>query len=170
MNDEARSIMLLRRAAQGAIAGAAGTTALNAVTYVDMALRARPASEIPQQAVDTLASKAGHPVPGDDQAKQNRLAGLGPLTGIATGVGVGVLAGLSRAILHRLPAPVAGVAISVATMLLTDGPMVSTGLSDPKNWSTTDWLSDLVPHLAYGVVTYATLAAMRSTAEGHFCG
>jgi hypothetical protein len=32
--------------ARGAAAGAAGTTALNAVTYLDMAVRARPASDM----------------------------------------------------------------------------------------------------------------------------
>ena len=36
------------------------------------------------------------------------------------------------------------------------------GLTDPKNWSTTDWLSDVIPHLTYGVVTYATLDALGS--------
>ncbi len=105
-------------------------------------------------------------MPGDDEAKQNRLAGLGPLTGIATGVGIGILAGLSRPILQRLPAPVAAVAISVAAMVVTDGPIASMGLSDPKKWSTADWLSDLVPRLAYGATAYSTLATMPST-KGH---
>ena len=50
---------------RGAVAGAAGTTALNAATYLDMALRARPASETPQHAVDEIARRSGHPVPGD---------------------------------------------------------------------------------------------------------
>jgi hypothetical protein len=157
MNEDARSVTLVRKVLRGAVAGAAGTTALNAVTYLDMAWRARPASEIPQQAVDMFASKAGHPVLGDDEAKKIRLAGLGPLTGIATGVAIGTLAGLSRAILQRLPAPVAAVAVGVTAMLMTDAPMASVGLTDPKNWSTADWLSDAVPHLAYGAVTYAAL-------------
>jgi hypothetical protein len=36
----------------GAAAGAAGTTALNAVTYLDMLIRARPESTTPGQVVD----------------------------------------------------------------------------------------------------------------------
>ncbi|HKS44302.1 MAG TPA: hypothetical protein VJT49_04145, partial [Amycolatopsis sp.] len=85
---------MIRALLKGALAGAAGTTALNATTYLDMAVRARPASETPQQAVDELANRSGLPVPGGGEDKQNRLAGLGLLTGIATGVGVGMVSGM----------------------------------------------------------------------------
>jgi hypothetical protein len=153
---------LMRSALHGAIAGAAGTTALNAVTYADMAIRARPASEIPQQAVQTLADKTGHPVPGTGQQQDNRLAGLGPLTGTATGVAVGVLAGLSGPALRRLPAPLAAGLIGLAAMILTDGPLAQLGLTDPKQWSTADWLSDLLPHLAYGTASFGVLQALHS--------
>src|SRR3954468_5982615 len=78
----------------GAAAGAAGTTALNAVTYLDMALRGRPASSTPEDTVEKLAHAAHTEVPGDDETRSKRLSGLGPLTGIATGIGVGALAGL----------------------------------------------------------------------------
>src|SRR3569833_2837053 len=43
----------------GLLAGAAGTTALNAVTYGDMALRGRPASEVPERLVDRLGLRRG---------------------------------------------------------------------------------------------------------------
>ena len=36
---------------RGAAAGAAGTTALNVVTYLDMAVRGRPASSTPERTV-----------------------------------------------------------------------------------------------------------------------
>jgi hypothetical protein len=52
----------------GAAAGAAGTTALNAVTYLDMAIRGRPASSVPDQAVRTIGGKLGVEVPGDPDA------------------------------------------------------------------------------------------------------
>jgi hypothetical protein len=29
--------------------------------------------------------------------------------------------------------------------------MAAMGVSDPRKWSVSDWLSDLVPHLAYGL-------------------
>jgi hypothetical protein len=45
-------------------------------------------------------------------------------------------------------------------MAATDGSMAALKISDPRTWSRTDWLSDLVPHLVYGTVTYATLQAL----------
>ena len=35
-------------------------------------------------------------------------------------------------------------------MAATDAGNVALGLTDPREWSASDWLSDLVPHLAYG--------------------
>src|SRR5258708_2671197 len=78
---------------QGAMAGAAGTTALNAVGYGDMALRGRPASSTPEQVVEQLARRGGLTIPGTGEARQSRLEGLGALSGMATGVTVGVAAG-----------------------------------------------------------------------------
>ncbi|MDP9115882.1 MAG: hypothetical protein M3O28_01155 [Actinomycetota bacterium] len=143
--------------ARGLAAGAAGVTALNAITYADMALRARPSSDTPQQAVAALADKAGVTIPGAGPERENRLAGLGPLSGIATGGGVGAVAALLRPLLRRLPAPLAMVVLGAAAMLASDGPLVALGLAQPRDWSAVDWLSDIVPHLGYGAVTYAVL-------------
>ena len=55
---------VLRALAIGAAAGAAGTTALNAVTYLDMALRGRPTSDTPEQTVRRLSEVTHVPVPG----------------------------------------------------------------------------------------------------------
>jgi hypothetical protein len=152
--------MLFGALFRGAAAGAAGTTALNAATYVDMAVRARPASRTPQQSVDVLAEKAGHPVPGAGEEKENRLTGLGSLSGIATGIGVGAAAGLLSPLLTRLPLGMSSLLIGGGAMALTDLSMAKLEISDPKTWSTTDWLADAVPHLAYGVVTAATLRGL----------
>ncbi|MCP9968874.1 hypothetical protein LUX57_29935 [Actinomadura madurae] len=46
------------RLTRGLAAGAAGTTALNLVTYLDMAVRGRPASSTPEQSVERLADVA----------------------------------------------------------------------------------------------------------------
>ena len=83
----------LRKALKGAAAGAAGTTALNAVGYGDMALRGRPASSTPDQVAEQLARRSGLSIPGTGQARQSRLEGLGALAGMATGVAVGAAAG-----------------------------------------------------------------------------
>ncbi len=49
---------LTRLALLGAAAGAAGTTALNVVTYLDMAVRGRPASSTPEMTVEKLSEKS----------------------------------------------------------------------------------------------------------------
>jgi hypothetical protein len=146
---------------RGLLAGAAGTTALNAATYVDMSVRARPASELPQHAVERVAEQAGTDVPGSATARRNRLEGLGPLAGIATGLGIGVAASVLRPLLARLPLPIAGAAVGAAAMAATDLPLASLQLTDPKKWSASDWLADALPHLAYGAVTAAALRRLH---------
>jgi hypothetical protein len=142
---------------RGAVAGAAGTSALNAATYADMALRGRPASSTPEQAVAVLAEQHGHPVPGDGEVKQNRLQGLGALNGIAVGVGIGAVAGVLRPLLSRLPTPLGATLVGAAAMAAADVPLQRLRLTDVSAWSAADWASDVVPHLAYGVVVQSVL-------------
>jgi hypothetical protein len=119
---------------KGAMAGAAGTTVLNAVGYGDMALRGRPASSTPEQVVEQLARRSGLTIPGTGQACQSRLEGLGALTGMAAGVGVGAVAGLVPRAVRRL-GPLAGpAAIGAAAMLATDLTIAVLGVSDPRTW------------------------------------
>jgi hypothetical protein len=154
-----RGISPLGWALRGAAAGAAATTALNAVTYLDMTVRGRGTSSTPEQTVEKLAEKAHVDIPGDEETRQNRVQGLGPLTGLVAGVGVGVVAGLVRAAGFRSSPPVGTVLTSLAAMAGGNGPMALLGVSDPRQWSTTDWLSDVVPHLAYGLVVKTTMDA-----------
>lgn len=144
----------------GIAAGAAGTTALNAVTYLDMAVRGRAASSAPQDAVDKLAGKLDVDIPGEGEARDNRIAGLGPLLGIVTGVGVGAMIGLLRKCGVRAPVPMTAAISAAAAMLGSDAPMAKLGISDPRSWSSTDWASDAVPHLAYGLATAGVLQAL----------
>jgi len=150
---------------RGAAAGAAGTTALNAVTYLDMAVRGRPASDAPEQLVRRLADRAGVDLPGGRKERSNRVAGLGPLAGSATGVGIGVLAGALRSAGLRLPTVVGGPLLGAAAMAASDVPLAALGVSDPRTWSAVDWVSDVVPHLVYGLITHATLAAAAAAEE-----
>jgi hypothetical protein len=144
---------------RGAAAGAAGTTALNAVTFLDMAVRGRPSSSTPERTVEVLAEKVHVSIPGDEEKRQNRLQGLGPLTGLVAGVGVGVLAGLARAAGFRSQPPVGTALTTVGVLIAANGPMTVLGITDPRTWSTTDWVSDVVPHLAYAVVVRTTMDA-----------
>lgn len=154
-----RRITPLGWALRGAAAGAAGTTALNAVTYLDMSIRGRPSSSTPQQVVETAADKAHVNIPGDERTRTHRVEGLGPLAGIGGGVAVGVAVGLARAAGLRTR-PLLGILLTtVGAMVPGNGPMAVLGITDPRNWSTTEWLSDVVPHLAYGAVVNATMDA-----------
>ncbi|AVT34140.1 hypothetical protein C6361_03900 [Plantactinospora sp. BC1] len=145
-------------AVDGAIAGAVGSVALNVVTYLDMALRARPASTTPEQSAQRLAELL-HVSLGPEDRAANRRSGLGPLLGYATGVLAG--AALTVVGLRRLPGPVAAGLFGAGVMLASDGTLTALGLTDPRRWSRTDWLSDIVPHLAYGVAAVATLGQLR---------
>lgn len=144
---------------RGAAAGAAGTTALNAVAYLDMVARGRPASSTPQQTVEATFARVGATFPGDPGKHANRVEALGALTGIVAGVGFGAFVGLVRALGFRT-SPVVGTGLVTAGVLVaTNGPMTVLGVTDPRTWSGSDWVSDVVPHLAYGAVVTATLDA-----------
>ena len=54
----------------GVAAGAAGVTTLNAITYLDMAVRARPSGAAPSHAVEQLAQKAGAGIPGQSDGNK----------------------------------------------------------------------------------------------------
>ena len=148
---------LLRGFLGGAAAGAAGSTALNAVSYLEMAIKGRPASTTPQVTVEKFVDVAQLTIPGSDEVRENRIAGIGPLTGVIVGVGVGALLGLSRSAGWR-PAPVvSALAATVGALIGGNVPMTLLGVTDPRTWTATDWASDIAPHLAYGVVVAATL-------------
>jgi len=109
--------------------------------------------------VEKLAEKAHLPIPGEGETRQNRVAGLGPLTGLMAGIGVGVIGGLARAMGFR-PSTTADLALTTLVVLVAaNGPMTALGITDPRTWSATDWVSDVVPHLAYGAVVEATMDA-----------
>jgi len=157
--------MFWTRLGHGLAAGAAGVTTLNAITYLDLALRARPASDSPSQAVEQLAGKAGAEIPGEGEDRDNRLAGLGPLAGILTGAAVGVTAAFARPVLARIPAPLAAATLGALAMAGSDGPLVALGITKPGDWTAADWASDVIPHLGYGAATYAMLIALSAGAR-----
>jgi hypothetical protein len=147
-------------ALRGAAAGAAGTTALNVVAYLDIAVRGRAASSTPERTVAKVAEVAHVPIPGQGDERESRLQALGALTGLVAGVGFGTLVGLVRAAGFRT-SPLVGTALTTAGVLVaTNGPMTALGITDPRTWSAADWLSDLVPHVVYSVVVRTTLDAL----------
>ncbi|RJL30325.1 hypothetical protein [Bailinhaonella thermotolerans] len=148
------------RLLSGLAAGAAGVTALNAVTYLDMIMRSRPPSQAPEELVGKTAGALG-----DHDQDPNRRSGVAGLLGIATGVVTGGMYGLARAALPartRVPVPIAALALGAAAQAASDVPLTVTGISRVSTWSGSDWLSDAIPHLAYGVVAAITFEALTS--------
>jgi len=153
-------VRIVQGIAAGLAAGAAGTTALNAATYLDMVARGRPTSSTPEDTAEKLAAGIGVDIPGDEDIRSNRVAGLGPLMGLAAGLGVGAALGMVRSLGLRPPVVIAGVLAGAAAMAATDAPMAALDVTDPRTWADADWLSDALPHLAYGLVTAAVLQGL----------
>jgi hypothetical protein len=154
----------------GAISGTVGTFALDFTTYADMAIRGRSSSNAPSQLVKIVAEKAGLPSStstqnGHRQQIQNRENGLGSLLGYVNGVGMGILYGLLRSRTERVSTPLAGIVVGLAAMAASDVPLVSLGISNPKTWGLSGWLSDLIPHLIYGFVTVSAYEAIFNNQE-----
>jgi hypothetical protein len=149
----------------GTAAGAVGTVALNATTYADMAIRGRPSSSVPAEVAAKLAGKAGLDLSAgaaDEQTVQNRKSGLGALSGYAVGLGVGTAYGLIRPALGDVSTARAGALLGLAAMAGSDVPAAALGVTDPTEWGLNAWVSDIVPHLAYGLATAMAYDAFTS--------
>jgi hypothetical protein len=169
---------MANRIVAGAVAGAAGVVALKAVGYLDMLVRGRPASDMPARVAGKLADEMGLPLEFDADAEtddddddddadeaagaaDNRREALGALLGMANGIGIGVAYGICRLIMPRPPAWLAGAALGAAAMAASDYPATRLGLTEPRDWSAVDWASDVLPHMAFGVVTALAFEAAR---------
>ncbi len=149
---------------KGITSGAVGTAALNITTYLDMALRGRPGSQVPAEDVRKVTEIAGLQLAQqgrDRETAQNRRQALGSLMGYVTGLGVGALYGLVRTRLGSVPLPAAASGLGLAAMAGSDVPSTLLGVTDPTTWSAKSWASDLVPHLAYGIATALAYEALE---------
>ncbi len=116
------------------LCGAAGTTTLNVITYLDIAVRGRATSSTPERTVEAMARLFGLTVPGSGDVLANRISGLGALTGYAAGIGMGVILGVAYALGWR-----PGLLVASAIALIgTNGPMTVLGVTDPLTWSLAD--------------------------------
>jgi hypothetical protein len=143
---------MLREMLLGTAARALGTVALNTATYADMAVRARPASSVPTEVAGRLAERTGVDL-GSDETAHNRKSGLGALSGYVVGLGVGTAYGLVRPHLGSVSRARAGAVLGLAAMAGSDVPTAALGVTDPTARGPDSWISDLVPHLAYGFMT-----------------
>ncbi|MGC5022347.1 hypothetical protein [Micromonospora sp. DT47] len=143
----------------GAIAGAVGSAALNVVSYLDMVVRARPASSTPDEIVRRLAGVA-HVDLGTEDRAANRRSGLGALLGYGMGVAAGAVFGLLAGG-RRWPVPAAAALLGAGVTAMSDGSMTALGVTDPRTWRRSDWVADIVPHVAYGAAAAATWNRLR---------
>ncbi len=142
----------MNRLFTGLIAGLAATAALEMTTYADMALRGRPASPLPRRSVQRAADAV------DLRLDENRQEGLAPLLGYATGLATAT--GYALVVRGRLRGPASAAALTAVAMLAANVPLTLSGLTDPRRWTVTDWLADLVPHMAFGAVGAAVIDAL----------
>ena len=149
----------MRTLINGLIAGAVGTGALNVVTYLDMAVRARGASSTPQDAVQKLADGV-HVGLGDGERAENRKEAVGALLGYGTGLGTALCyAAVARR--RCVPWPVGVLALGGLAMAGSDVPLTALGVTDPRRWPASGWASDVVPHLVYGAAAYAVYERVK---------
>lgn len=146
---------------RGVAAGVAGTLALNATTYLDIAVRSRPASTTPQQTAERLAGLLRVPLPEEPGRRAAVLTRAGALLGTAAGVSAGVGVAVLRPV-TRSGMPATVVTAWVLAMLAGNGPMTVLGVTDPRTWSATDWAADVVPHLAYAVAAAVVIRRLES--------
>jgi hypothetical protein len=144
---------------RGLAAGAVGTSLLNAVTYLDMTVRGRPPSSVPEEDIDRMLARAGASLGSGEQAEARR-SGLASLSGYLTGFAGGAAFALVRPLARRVPAPAAAVLTGLAVMAATDAASARLGTTDPRDWSAADWASDVIPHLAYGAGVVLTFDAL----------
>lgn len=152
----------LDHVALGAAAGAIGTTVLNSTTYVDMLVRGRPSSSVPSKVAGKLAEKAGVQAISktEDEKAENRRSAAGALMGYATGLSVGLAYGGLRSLTGPLPKFLAAVGLGFAAMAASDLAATKTNVTDPQEWTPSAWLSDIIPHLAYGLATVGAFEAL----------
>ncbi len=149
--------MNARTAIYGIAAGAAGTAVLNATTFADMAIRARPPSKVPGRVVKEIARRSGVP-----RLPRERVQGLSMLLGYADGFASGVLFGVLRPRVRKVPWYAAGLGLAALTMVLSEGTATAMGKTDPRTWGVTGWITDIVPRLLYGGVTCLVYDALTA--------
>ncbi len=145
----------------GLLAATAGTIALDAVSYADMLLRGRPASELPTEVVKKLAPLVGWTdILADDEATANKRSALGALLGYANGMAAGAVYGAIRPAFRWVPWPIAGLILGGATLVTSEGLATQLGATDWSTWSAGEWIADIIPRSIYGLTVAAVIEAI----------
>ena len=129
-------------------AGAAGIVAMELVSYVDMFIRGRPASDQPQQVGERLAERI-EVATGEGEAAQAQRQALGALVGYVDGLALPTALALMGA--GRWSFVTRAVALTAGAMVGSAALPIALGITDPRRWTLDDWLTDLWPHVGYGI-------------------
>lgn len=152
------------RLVNGALAGAAGTCALNLFAYLDMAATRRSSSAVPRLAAHAIAARAGlAPRPIDDEASMSRWEGFGEALGYVHGVCQGIGYGFVRARLRESAWRVGAVALCLETFVVGEGACIALGATDPRTWGLQGYARGLLLRLAFGIVTAAAFDALSES-------
>lgn len=162
----------MNNALAGAIAGAAGTAALNCTTYCDMALTGRSSSETPAEVIRRLAKRAdleplAQPNVVANESTKNRRTALGALSGYGIGVSMGTVYGLLSPLFSGAPLLTKGLALAAASMIGSEAPAAAVGATDPRQWGIAGWIRDIVPRAVYGLVTAAVVDALAENGRAN---
>ena len=162
---------VMQRIVAGAVSGAVGYAVINAATNLDMVIRGRPPSSVPQDTVAEVAEDLGLVLVGrrhGDRARSraNRFDGAGALMGASAGVGGGMVLAAATGIIPKLPTPVAGALVGLGVMAVTDVTAALLGVTDPRRWGPTEWAADVLPHLLYGWSTARLVATLAPHEPG----
>ncbi len=130
-------------------AGASGIVAMEIASYLDMLVRGRPGSDQPQQLGERLSERV-HFAPGASEEAMARRNALGSVVGYVDGLALPLLVALVRP--HRHSVLADAVVLTAGAMVGSSALPVALDVTDLRRWSRDDWLTDLVPHLAYGAV------------------
>jgi hypothetical protein len=118
------------------------------VSYLDMLVRGRAASDQPQQLGDRISERmeVGQ---ADTPADRSRRQALGNLVGYVDGLLLPTALALVGARSWSFGAHTA--ALAIGAMIGSSALPVALGITDPRRWTLDDWLTDLWPHIGYGV-------------------
>lgn len=141
---------------RGLLAGAAGTAAIEITTYLDMAIRDRPASSLPKETAKAIASRAGVSL------DENRSVASGGLLGYVDGLLAGATYGILRSAFDRMPWTVGALGLAAATLVMSEGTATRLGTTDWTTWSAAQWAEDIVPRLVYGSVTALAMESLAN--------
>ena len=142
---------------RGLVAGAAGTAAITLSAVVEMKIRGREASSVPED----VAAKLLRLEPRDERAAKR----LGMLAHLASGLALGPLrAGLAEAGVRE---PAASAALFAAAWSPELVLVPATGASDPPwKWGGGELAISAVHHVAYTAAASGTWAALASVDPG----